>query len=401
MDALIPRDQYAALDHGAYLNQASLGLIPRDSVAAMTSFITEVAQYGNLRMSDEAEGAVLDDLRAAAARILDAPVHAIAVTGGASEGLSQAASLLAAASGEVVLVPTDFPCVTYPWLSAREQLGMKVVWVEDEPNTDLTAALLDAISDTTTVVCCSAVHYATGTTVDVAAIAARAHQVGASVVIDATQVLGAAPVSMSDWNADVVVCSGYKWLSTHGGVALLAVSDQLIATTPQILGWKGTDDPFNFDASRLQLADDARRFELSTMAYSSAVGLSASLALLDDVGIDAIGQHAHSLSTELVDSVTASGWQPYRPLDLSGASRHIVSLVHPELDAHKIQKILATEHQVFVSSRGARIRVSLHGYNNSDDIERLTSALTQSSKNPLAEPARRVRVASARESDCR
>ena len=379
MDALSPRDQYAALEHGAYLNQASLGLIPRDSIAAMTSFITDVAQHGNVRMSDEAETGVLDDLRAAAARILDAPLLSVAVTGGASEGLSQAASLLATASGEFVLVPTDFPCVTYPWLSARDRLGMNVLWVEDKPDTDLTAALIDAINDSTTVVCCSAVQYATGTTVDLAAIAARAHQVGASVVVDATQVLGAAPVSVRDWNADVVVCSGYKWLSSHGGVALLAVSDQLIGTTPQILGWKGTVDPFDFDAGRLHLAKDARRFELSTMAYSSAVGLSASLALLDDVGIDAIGQHAHALSIELVDKVATGGWQPFRPLDTASASRHIVSLVHDELDAHEIQRTLATDHQVFVSSRGGRIRVSLHGYNDSSDIERLASALTQGS----------------------
>lgn len=377
MDALIPRDHYAALDHGAYLNQASLGLIPRDSVAAMTSFITDVAQHGNLRMSDQAEARVLDELRAAAARILDAPLHSVAVTGGASEGLSQAASLLASAAGEVVLVPTDFPCVTYPWLSARDRLGMNVLWVQDQHATDLTAALIDAITERTTVVCCSAVQYATGTVVDVAAIAARAHQVGASVVVDATQLLGAAPVSMRDWGADVVVCSGYKWLSSHGGVALLAVSDDLIAATPQILGWKGTVDPFDFDAGRLQLAHDARRFELSTMAYSSAVGLSSSLALLDDVGIDAIGKHARTLSTELVDKVALSGWRPFRPLATAGASRHIVSLVNDELDAHEVQRGLATDNRVFVSSRGGRIRVSLHGYNDSDDVERLASALQQ------------------------
>jgi cysteine desulfurase/selenocysteine lyase len=376
MDALIPRENYAALEHGAYLNQASLGLIPRDSVAAMTSFIEDVAQHGNLRMSDEAETLVLDDLRVAAAQILDAPLHAMAVTGGASEGLSQAASMLASGAGEAVLVPTDFPCVTYPWLSARERVGMNVLWVEDQPSTDLTAALIDAITEATTVVCCSAVQYATGTSVDVGAVATRAHQVGASIVVDATQVMGAAPVSMRDWNADVVVCSGYKWLSSHGGVALLAVSDELLTTTPQILGWKGTVDPFDFDASRLHLADDARRFELSTMAYSSAVGLSASLALLDDIGIDAIGRHAHALSTELADKVAASGWRPFRPLESVGASHHIISLVHDNLDAHKIQRALADDHQVYVSSRGGRIRVSLHGYNNSSDVERLASALS-------------------------
>lgn len=41
---------------------------------------------------------------------------------------------------------------------------------------------------------------------------------------------------MREWTADALVCSGYKWLSRHGGVAILAVSDELIAATPSITG---------------------------------------------------------------------------------------------------------------------------------------------------------------------
>ena len=130
------------------------------------------------------------------------------------------AATLATNSGEVVLVPTDFPSVTYPWLAARDRLGTAIRWVEDSPHTDLSAALIEAISDSTSVVCVSAVQYATGTTLDVAAVARRAHEVGARIVVDATQLAGAAPVSMRDWSADALVCSGYKWLSAHGGVAI-------------------------------------------------------------------------------------------------------------------------------------------------------------------------------------
>jgi cysteine desulfurase / selenocysteine lyase len=377
MDALVARSRYEALSDCVYLNQASLGLIPRESVNAMAGFVRDVAQYGNVRMSDATEAGVLDDLRDAASSLLDAPQRSIAVIAGASEGLGQVAAALATGSAEVLLVATDFPSVTYPWLGARARFGTTIRWVEDEPQSDLSAALIEAISGPTSVVCISAVQYATGTAIDVRAVAERAHEVGAKIVVDATQLAGAGPVSMREWSADALVCSGYKWLSAHGGVAILAVSDELIAATPGIIGWKGTEDPFDFDATTLALAHDARRFELSTMAYSSAVGLSSSIALLTDAGFPALAQHARELATELVERVRPLGWMPFRQPGAAGASSHIISLRHGSLSAAAVQAALADDHRVIVSSRGGGIRISLHGYNDGNDIGALVDALAE------------------------
>src|SRR5262249_12760272 len=87
--------------------------------------------------------------------------------------------------------------------------------------------------------CVSAVQFATGTLVDVAALVARARSVGARVVVDVTQMAGAVPVAMSEWGADALVCSGYKWLSAPGGVALLAITDDLAAAIPPLVGREG------------------------------------------------------------------------------------------------------------------------------------------------------------------
>jgi Aminotransferase class-V len=169
MDSLIDPREYAALSECTYLNQASLGLIPRTSLAASVRFLNDIAQYGNLRLSDQAEAEVLDALRTAAAELLDVPLVSVAVVGGASEGLSQLAAMLSGPDGEVVLVPSDFPSVTYPWLAARERCGMRIRWVPDIATDDLTLSLVEAIDERTTVVCASAVQYATGSLIDVAA----------------------------------------------------------------------------------------------------------------------------------------------------------------------------------------------------------------------------------------
>jgi cysteine desulfurase / selenocysteine lyase len=378
--AVIPREEYAALEHCVYLNQASLGLVPRRSTEAMVEFLVGVAQYGNVRLSDAAEERILDHLREAAAGLFDAPLRSIAVVGGASEALGQLAILTAKAGGEVVLVASDFPSVTYPWLVARERFGVMIKWVEDDPGQNLTAALVDSIQGGTTAVCFSAVQFATGTLVDVGEVVRRAHAVGARVIVDVTQMAGAMAVSLRSWSADALVCSGYKWLSTHGGVALLAVADELLHRVPPIVGWKGTQHPFQFEPTTLALASDARRFELSTIAYSSATGLSNSIALLTGVGFPALAEHAEALARELVAAAAPHGWLPYRDLDVPGASHHIVSLRHPTLAASAIQARLAEERRIVVSSRGGGIRVSLHAYNDSSDIDALAGALAEASR---------------------
>jgi cysteine desulfurase / selenocysteine lyase len=221
----------------------------------------------------------LDGVRSAGAQLLGTAPDMVAVVGGASEALGQVASLLEPERGTILLVASDFPSVTYPWLAAAQRREIELRFIEDRPDRDLTQGLVEAIDPTTTVVTFSVVQYATGTRVDVRRVAERAHDLAARVVVDATQLAGAGPVETIGWGADALVTSGYKWLSTHGGVALMALTPDLIGRLPRLVGWKGTRDPFAFDSQTPRLAGDARRFELSTMSYASAIGLESSLAI--------------------------------------------------------------------------------------------------------------------------
>lgn len=382
MDPLIDRREYAALADCTYLNQASLGLVPRASLEASTRFLTDVAQYGNLRLSDRAEAEILDPLRAAAAELLGAPEASIAVVGGASEGLGQLAAMLSDPDGEVILVPSDFPSVTYPWLAARDRSGMRIRWVPDVAAENLTQSLIDAVDERTTVVCVGGVQFSTGTAVDVAALVTRARSAGARVVVDVTQMAGAVPVTMNAWGADALVCSGYKWLSAPGGVALLAVTEDLAAAVPPLVGWKGSATPFEFTPRELSLAADARRFELSTMSYSAASGLLASIELLTGIGLESIRDHADRLAAGLVEQTAPLGWTPYRPPGDPSAGTHIVSLRHPTAAVEEVRAALADEHGIVTSSRGGGIRVSLHAYNDEDDVRALAVALESIGRRP-------------------
>ena len=147
------------------------------------------------------------------------------------------------------------------------------------------------------------------------------------------------------------------------------------AATPVIVGWKGSATPFDFTPQELSLAAGARRFELSTMSYSAAVGLLTSIKLLTGIGLTTISQHASQLAAELAEQTAPLGWAPYRAPGDPSASGHIISLRHPAAAAGQVQAALASQHHINTSSRAGGIRVSLHVYNSSDDIRALAQAL--------------------------
>jgi cysteine desulfurase / selenocysteine lyase len=373
--SLVPRDRYAALARCIYLNQASLGLLPVPTIDAMAAFMRQTAQFGNLYLSDEQEAAILDGVRSAGARLLGTSADAVAIVAGASEGLGQVTSLLEPEHGSVVLVGSDFPSVTYPWLAAAQRHGISLRFVHERANRDLTQDLADTIDRGTVVVAFSAVQFATGTLVDVRQVVNRAHDVGARVVVDATQLAGAGVVDTIGWHADAVVTSGYKWLSAHGGVALLALAPDLVHRLPGLVGWMGTDHPFAFEPMRLRLADTARRFELSTMSYVSAVGLESSIAMLLSIGFEHMDRHARRLATYLVDRVASLGWRPFRHPSDPAAASHIVSLRHADHDPGVTADRLASESRIICGGRAGGLRISLHAYNDGGDVDGLVDAL--------------------------
>ena len=373
--SLVPRDRYAALERCTYLNQASIGLIPGPAIEAMETFLKETAQFGNLYLSDDQEAAILDGVRSAGAQVLGTSSDAVAVVAGASEGLGQVTSLLEPEQGTVLLVGSDFPSVTYPWLAVAERRGIAVRFIEDRADRDLTQDLVDAVDPATAVVAFSVVQYGTGTRVDAGRVSERAHEVGARVVVDATQLAGAGVVDATGWGADALVTSGYKWLSAHGGVALLALAPDLVTRLPGFIGWMGARHPFDFDPMTLRLADDARRFQLSTMSYVSAIGLVTSIAMLSSLGFERIDEHARSLATHLVDRVAGLGWRPFRPPSDPSAAPHIVSLRHADHDPRVTAGRLASESRIICGGRAGGLRISLHAYNDGDDVDRLVEAL--------------------------
>jgi cysteine desulfurase/selenocysteine lyase len=375
VSSLIDRCEYPTLRDCVYLNQASLGLVADPAVEAMHDLLDRVVRHGNLHMSDEDEAGFLDSLRQRAARLLSVSDARIALLSSASELLGQAPFLLAPRQGsKVIAVATDFPAITRPWLRLQERGECRVEFVEDRPESDLTADLVARIDARTAVVAVGWVQYATGTTIDVPRLRAATDEAGVRLVLDATQGTGAMRCDGGAWRADLMVSSGYKWLGGPGGVAIGAIAPDVIDQIPPLPGWMGAPSPFAFDATRIALAEGAQRFTQSTMSYLSVAGLTSAMDQLLAIGLDRVEQHVTRLHDLLLDAVKDRGWLPFRrPADPAAAS-HIISLGRPGMDSGSVLTRLRGAG-IVCSLRGDRLRVSLSPYNDEDDIAALATAL--------------------------
>jgi cysteine desulfurase / selenocysteine lyase len=369
------RSQYPCLFDSVYLNQASLGLIGQSAVAAMHNFLENVARHGNLHMSDSDEINYCHALREVAGRLFHDDPSRIAILASASELLGQFPLLFRLKPNAAILaVSSDFPAITRPWVRQSYFEQIRLRFVDDRPDCDLTDAIIDAIDETTDVIAVSSVQYATGTLVDVGRLARSAQKVGAFLIVDATQAAGAMRVDTSTLAADAIVTSGYKWLGGHGGVGLAAVSESLLKQLPILPGWMAASDPFEFDAKSLSFASDARRFTQSTMSYVSIAGLTVSIEQLLSLGEDRIEAHARQLAAMLVDGAREYGWKPFHDVHGVSASPHIISLAHSRQSARETVEKLR-DQRIICSARGERIRVSFAPYNDAGDVMKLLQAL--------------------------
>ena len=341
----------------------------------MHSFLENVARHGNLYMSDSDEINYGHALREVAGRLLHNDPSRIAILAGASELLGQFPLLFRLKPNATILgVSSDFPAITRPWVRQSYFEKVRIRFVNDLPDCDLTDAIINAIDETTGVIAVSIVQYATGTLVDVHRLARSAQKAGAFLIVDATQAAGAMRVDTSTIEADAVVTSGYKWLGGHGGVALAAVSEPLLKQLPILPGWMGAANPFDFDAISVSFASDARRFTQSTMSYVSIAGLTVSIEQLLSLGENRIEEHARQLAVMLVDGAREYGWEPFHDVHDAAASPHIISLAHRRKGARETVEKL--RHQrIICSARGERIRLSLAPYNDASDVMKLLRAL--------------------------
>jgi selenocysteine lyase/cysteine desulfurase len=181
----------------AYVDSATVGLPPRRTVEALTHAIRGW-QLGVASWEEDWEPAG-ELCRQEIAPMLGAPASEIALVPAVSVGVAPLAAALG--SDDEVVVPDDeFDSLLLPLVACAERQGARVVRVPFQE-------VANAVGSGTTLVATSHVRSNGGVVQDLDSVAARASEVGARVVVDATHAAGLLPVDAAARGLDVVVAA--------------------------------------------------------------------------------------------------------------------------------------------------------------------------------------------------
>ncbi|MFP4250672.1 MAG: aminotransferase class V-fold PLP-dependent enzyme [Armatimonadota bacterium] len=360
-------DEFPVKDELVYLNHAAVCPIPRRTAAAVSAMAEEYRDRGSWDYPH-----ILETVRRGRERLADligARSHEVAYVKNTTAGLLLAAESIPWREGDSVVVSEiEFPANVYPWLNLQRR-GVEVRMIEAPDDRLLTVDDYRAACDETTrAIAVSFVQYSTGQRMDIPALAELARDVGAYLVVDAIQGLGALEADVEAMGADILCADGHKWLLSVEGCGLMYVSDRIIGDLDAFWrGWTSVPRPLDFGAHDQPPRDDARRFEEGSGNILGAAALDASAGLLLEVGMAEVQRRVLGLTDRLIEGLRGIGCEIASPLEPARRSG-IVCFRHPTRGADEVVARLA-EEQIAAASRTGVARLSPHFYNDADEID--------------------------------
>ena len=336
-----------------------------------------LARGGAAEFDADAEKNGMIPLRNATSKLLKCPISDVCVSSSATEILCSLAWAIAPKKGaNIVSTRASFPSTVYPWKRVAEEFGAELRLAEhDENYYTKVDDILDLIDKDTAVVTLSHVEYACGQRYNLESFAKAAHDVGALFIVDATQSMGMVPINAQNTGADAIVASGYKWLRGTYGAAVGYIAPSIQSLSPGIIGFRSHKDIWNMKAERLELPEDASRFEFTTIHFGAALGLAASIDEITNLGIQKVWERDLELTDILIEGVLEKGLEIASPTNDEERSS-IVSIKMPAgFDTREVVRKLQDDYGILVTNRSGFLRVSPHIDNNKKEIDFFLTSL--------------------------
>ncbi len=310
-----------------------------------------------------------------------------------TRGTTEAINLVATAWGlehvgegdEILLSVLEHHSNIVPWQLLARRTGAKLRYIElDDQGRLMLGDLPSLLSERTKLVAISHVSNSLGTINPVREIAAKAHAMGAKVLVDGAQGAVHAPVDVQDLGVDFYAFSGHKMCAPTGIGVLWARRDLLEEMTP----YQGGGEMIHVvERDMSTWAAVPHKFEAGTPNIAGAVGMGAAVDFLAEIGMDALIAHERDLLGYALEQVRAvPGVRVYGP-DAVEERSAVVSFTMGDAHPHDISTILdgegiairAGHHcaQLVMKRFGvaATARASFYLYNTREEVDRLVGGL--------------------------
>jgi kynureninase len=378
---LATRSEFPTLEKGVHLISHSLGAVPKkarvyanqfldewenDSINAWHTWLPAVRSLGDLvaGVLGVGTGTVAMLPNVSTVQSFVASCFAFPLTSGRFKGRNK-----------IVYDDLNFSTVHYVW-QEQQRRGADVVVVKSKDGIHPpTEELLAAIDEKTLLVPISHVLFRSSGMYDAQKVIARAHEVGALVLLDCYQSAGTVPLDLGAWDCDMACGGSVKWACGGPGAAYLyGRPDLLEHLSPMATGWFAHAEPFAFDMGPMRYAADAWRMIGGTMAMPAIYTARAGWETIGGLGVANIRKKSLRQTTLLRELVKQRGFEVNTPASDSERGGTIcfdfpgADLVSRELSARRFFHDYRPK---------CGIRVSPHFYTTDEELQRFMSELDE------------------------
>jgi len=376
-----------------YFDNGATSLKPQVMIDAMVDYYSN--HTANIHRGDYDAAIRTDALYDQARIIVKDFIHASSVqeivfTSGMTDGMNRVVFGFMKhhlkAGDEVLISKAEHASCAIPWYVLQKELGIVVKSVPLDSEHQLTLSNIEhSITERTKVISIAHITNVVGDIRDVEGIGALAKKHGIYFVVDAAQSVSHVPVDVEKMNADFLVFSGHKMLGPTGVGVLYGKKELLDEMTPLAYGG-GMNEFFESDG-RYEVREVPTRFEAGTPPIAEVIGLASAISYIEKIGVDKIHAHEVELKKYLVSCLLKiPNIVLYNKSSESGILAFNIRGVFSQDTAvylnHYHIYIRAGNHCSKMLKDDLNIkntcRVSMHLYNNKEDVDRLVKALEAS-----------------------
>jgi len=330
-----------------YLDGNSLGLLSRDSFAALEKTVQDWATLA-IRGWLEADPPWFDmaeKLGGGCAELVGAKPGEVVLSGTTTVNIHALVNTFFRPEGKrtrIIADELDFPTDIYALKSLLKLRGLDpaehLVLVRSLDGRTLDEhSIARHFDDRTALVFLPSVLYRSGQLLDMEFLTARAREKGIPIGFDCSHSVGAVPHEFDRWGVDFALWCSYKYLNGGpGATAFLYVNQKRFGEEPALAGWFGSAKDKQFELSLdFTPAPDAGRWQISSPSILNAAPLVGSLSIFEEAGMTAIREKSLRMTRflmDMVDGVLADescGFSIGTPREDGRRGGH-VALVHPE-----------------------------------------------------------------------